>query len=109
MNRSRKWLALPALWLAAASLPAAPIPARSSSQGPISDALALRGLLTTTTAPLVKKIVMPDDATVEVHNRVLKPVEVEEIVNRTVYVQEVREVIVKKDGRDVKVAVTQAV
>jgi hypothetical protein len=104
MNRTSKWLALPAAWLAAASLSAAPIPTRASgSQGPISDALNARGLVPMTRPPSVQKVVMPDDASLEVHHRVLQPVEVEEVVNVTEYRQETREAIVKQDGKDVKV------
>jgi hypothetical protein len=110
MNQTSKWLSLPALWLAAASLSAAPIPSRATnSQGPISDALALRGLVPTTPAPTVKKVVMPDDATVVVHHRVEKAVAVEETVSVTRYVSVAKEVVVKKDGRDVKTTITETV
>ncbi len=104
MNTTSKWLALPAAWLAAASLSAAPIPTRTpSSQGPISDALSARGLVPMTRPPSVQKVVMPDDASLEVHHRFFQPVEVEEVVNQTEYRQETREAIVKRDGKDVKV------
>jgi hypothetical protein len=110
MNRYRKWLALPTLWLAAASLSAAPIPSRATnSQGPISDALSLRGLVPTTPAPAVKKVVMPDDATIVVHHRVQQAVAVQEAVNVTKYVPVVKEVVVKKEGRDVKTTITENV
>lgn len=104
MNTISKWFAIPAAWLAASALSAAPIPSRPpTSQGPISDALVLRTKVPTTAAPEVKKVAMSDEATVEVHSRVMVPTEVTETVNQTEYVTTVRERVVQRDGRDVKV------
>jgi hypothetical protein len=73
MNFSKMWLVLAAAWVAAANLTAAPIPAgASASQGPLSDALGLREMLPTTAPPVVMKVVMANEDTLEVQHRTFR-------------------------------------
>jgi hypothetical protein len=97
MNFSRLWLVLAAAWLAAASATAAPIPPRSSSQGPISDALVLREMLPATAPPRVMKVVMAKDD-IELQHRTFRTFAVMEKVQQVKYVPVERVRTVKRDG-----------
>jgi hypothetical protein len=86
MNAFQLCLATAALWLTAASAPAAPVPARAApSQGPVSDALALRDLLPTTAAPVALRALMTDERSVELHRPTFKAVAVTEVVQQVEY------------------------
>jgi hypothetical protein len=73
MNRTGMWLALAtAAWLVLSGAAAAgPTP---PSQGPISDALSLRGMLPMTAPPLVSRAVLPEEGVIELERRTMAPV-----------------------------------
>ena len=74
MNRKRMWLALAtAAWLplTAAAAPAPPPP----SEGPITDALALRGILPATAPPSAATAVTAGEGVIELQSLVMVPVE----------------------------------
>ena len=71
MNVSRTWLASAALVCFASLSQAAPVPVSPpQSQGPLSDALRLRGLLPRTAPLRVSKAVMPGEGVVELEVQV---------------------------------------
>src|SRR5262245_24131883 len=89
-----------ALWAAAGfalTAAAAPAPAPSPvSQGPISDYLRLRGKLPPTEPPHAMRVRV-EEGNIEVERRL------------AVYTQEVRQTVVKRDGREVTVQSTVVV
>jgi hypothetical protein len=84
MNLTRMWLALAAAGTFAILTVAAPAPA-PESQGPISDALRLRGKVPPGSPPVGTRVTMIDDNTIEVDRVSMQ------------YVSEARQVEVEKD------------
>ncbi len=90
MNQFKLWLVVTAMACFAVTASAAPVPP-PESQGPISDALRLRGKVPATVAPMATRVAMSDENTIEV----------ERVTSQTVPVTE--EVVVEKDGKQMKV------
>ena len=96
MNLTRMLLGLAAAVSFALLTVAAPAPA-PESQGPISDALRLRGKMASTAPPTSTRVVMSDDNTVVVDRVTMQ------------YVAEQRTVTVEKDGKAVQQTVVGVV
>lgn len=105
MTRPRLWGALAIVWLVAASASAAPVPEGGpSGQGAISDYLLRRDSLPAVEAPLPAKVVARDNTleVVDLSFEYRMAVREQSMkVQETVPIHDVRERVVRRDGREV--------